>query len=244
MDDVNENQGTDGADASVVDESTLQADPVESRIKGMQSEYSRKLENMNSMIAEQSRRIEELLRSQSTPQPQPSSKVNLKDLVYDNPDQFVDLVVQRAAQVADERVNQKVELGAATQGIVLDMQSKYSEFAQAGSEASKLAVEKARTLPKHLQNTPEGIRLAMMDAVAELGLVPASKKQQRSTDDFTLSGSTGSSSQRAARSQPKSDVSQATLDFAALLGVPTNDPKRVEGLKKASQRKNWLKYEE
>jgi hypothetical protein len=140
-------------------------------------------------------------------------------------------------------VTKQVQLSQATQAVVADIQSKYSEFMQEGSEAARLAIQKAASLPPHLRGTPEGAKMVMLETVADLGLVPASKKTQKSNDDFALSGQSKPTGSRKP-ADPAKDIDQTTLAWMELLDPSyKNDPKRVESLKKISNRKNWGKYE-
>ncbi len=227
-----------------------QAEGIEQQPANSQPDaYSKRFESMDAAIAAQNRQLQAILdnvTAAASYRQQPASsppQKPLKDMLLDEPDQFVEQIEQRAAERASRVIEQKVQASQATQNVVMEMQSKFPEFSQSGSEAARLAFEKASTLPKGLQGTPEGIRMAMQDAAIELGLVVASKrKTATSNDDFSVSNSS-SQGRQAARGNKKEEVADATLEFARLLGVPINDPKRIAGLKKASKRTNWMRYQ-
>lgn len=250
--DQNENQnGDQGAiDASEDQGATEQvaADPIEGRIKGMQSEYGRKIENMNQQLADTNAQIQALLAQVSSQQQasQPAAKP-LKELMFDDPDAFVAHVQAEANKAAKREVNSTVQMSQASQSVVMDLQSKYPEFSQPGSEAARLALQYAARLPENQRGTPQGIKLAMMDAVLELGLAPAQRRQnvqQQRTDDFSVSSNSGAAARGNANrpGDTAKKIDKNTLAFAELLGLDLNDAKRVENLSKASQRKNWTSY--
>jgi hypothetical protein len=205
----------------------------------------RKFGNQAQVIAQQNAQLLELMAAQQQRQAPPAApQRSMKDMVYDDTDAFVDTVVARAEQAADRRVEQKVQLSTATQSVVGELSAKYPEFSDARSEAAALAVQKAGRLPAHLKGTPEGAKMVMLEAASELNLIPAPARrpaQQQETDDFALSGSTKGSA-RTRGNDPKKDIDPLTLAFAQELGIDLTDPKRVEGLKQASQRKNWNRY--
>ena len=81
----------------------------------------------------------------------------------------------------------------------------------------------------------------MHETAAELGLVPAKARKATTSagDDFSLGGSTAP---RQQKKDPAKDIAPETLEFAKLMGIDVSDPKRLEGLKQASQRKTWNQY--
>lgn len=237
-----ENFDNNDAPESQAHEQTAETQP-EDRIKNMQSEYSRKIENLNAQVAEQNRRLEEILASVSQPrQSQPAAPQKpLKDLVFDDPEAYARMVEEQAVRRASDHVEKKIQLSQATTNVVAEIQSKYSEFSEPNSQAAQMALQRASRQPDYLRGTPEGARLAMMEVVAEMGLVPVSKRSAANQrDDFALGGQSTPRSQR--RSDPAKEVDPATLAFAQELGIDISDPKRIEGLKQASQRKEWNRY--
>lgn len=243
MDDINQ-QNADGAAEDTGAEQPAAA--ADDGVKNLKAEFGRKLANQDAILAETNRKLEAILQSvqEGMRQPTPAAPQKpLKDLVYEDADQFAAIVEKRASQAAEQIIERKVQLSQATQNAVSEVMNVYPEFSQPGSEAAQVALQKSSALPKHLQGTPEGIKIVMMETAAELGLVPAKARQQRasSADDFSLSGAS-SSGTRAPRKDPAKDIPAETLEFARLLGRDVSDPKVLEGLKSASQRKIWNQY--
>ena len=244
------------ADDKNIPDGDGQVDGGEDRLKNLQSEYSRKLANMNDQIAAQNQQLAEIANMiassrQPAPSQAPAGKA-LKDLVYDDPDAFVEQVVTRAARVADEaagrRIDSVVQTNTAAQTAIAEVQSRYPEFMQPNSEVAKRAVEIAQGQAKELKGTAHGAKMAMLEAASELGLVPVSKRapaREGEGDDFSLSGQANGSrgSGRPRSRDPKSEISDTAKHLAELLGVDLNDPKRLEGLEKASKRKSWNRYQ-
>lgn len=213
------------------------------RLQNLQAEVYRKLQNMDKSTNDKFDQILNMIAQKSQAPAAPEK--SLKDLVFEDPDKAAEIIEQRATARAQAVVTQQVQASQQVQSTVADMQSKYPEFAQEGSEAARVAIEKAGKLPAHLRGTPEGIRMVMLETASDLGLVPAGKRAKAApaSDDFVTPGSAPSSRSAARKQDVTKDIDPNTLGFAQLLD-PTivNDPKRLENLAKASKRKNWTRY--
>ena len=222
----------------------------EEMLKNTRAEFSRKLGNVESRLNDTTAALQAMLNqlneSRSSGSSQPAKRPT-KDLLFDNPEEYAEQITQEAVRQATQVVTRQQEANNMTQAAIADVSSRYPEFAQAGSEAAALAVQKANALPKNLKGTAEGARLVMLEAAAELGLVPVSKRTQQrasSSDSEPVGGSGRSSSQQQRQvDSKKPKVDAKTLAFAELLGIDIKDPKRLEGLEKASSREFHKKYQ-
>lgn len=227
------------ADDSQVDGG--EADPV----RNLKAEFGRKFENTTAQIAEQNRKLDAMLAAvQERMQPasqQASQQKPLRELLFEDGDAAERYIEERAAKIADQVVERKVQVSQASQQAVGEVIGNFPEFGEANSAAATLAIQKVGKLPKHLQGTPEGTKMAMMEAAAELGLVPAkARKAAANNDDFVVGGSAKGGSRKPA--DPLKDIPEATLQMAQLLGRDISDPKVLEGLRAASKRGDWSKY--
>lgn len=243
MSDV-ENQSDQVEETTQVEESAPaeQPDPIE-QLKG---EFSRKTANLAKMQEETQAQLSAILEQvQRSMQPkEPSApKKPVKDLLYDDPEEFARQVREEATREATEVVSKQYQASQAVQNAVASLQQQYPEFAQEGSEASMLAIKKAASLPAKLKGTAEGARLAMLETAQELGLVAMQRRQQpKRQQEEPVVGSRSSTSTSQAR-KPAGKVDEKTKALAELLGLDFNDPKQVAELEKASTRKNWSRYE-
>ena len=221
-------------DDSVVETPITQqeVDPV----KNLKSEFNRKLDNINEQLARQNAEILARLEAQTKTPAAPQKK--LSELMYEDQDQFAAEVAARATA----QVNQVLSNQAEMQNTLSSVIAQYPEFANQSHEATKRAIEISRSQPRGLAGTAAGNKMAMLEAASELGLVPTQHRSKNTGDDFSLAGG-GGGRNRQSRQQKETEVSQETLDWARLLGTPVDsDPKRLEGLKKATQRKTWNRY--
>lgn len=96
--------------------------------------------------------------------------------------------------------------------------------------------EALKTIPQSIRNTADGYELAVMKAVAKQGILPKSKRAETSTDDFSVSGSSGGGrAERGARGG-KIKLDDRTLEVAKLLGRDTEDPEVIKRLEAAAKR--------
>lgn len=224
-------------------EGQQQVDPI----KNVKAEFDRKLDNVIKQQNEQLQailaQVTETMRPQQQQQVQPQK--SMKELIYEDADAAAALITQQAVAAASRVVDQRVEQSQRATQTVNEVIAVYPEFGQANSEAAALAIKKMSQLPKDQQGNALATKTVMYEAAAELGLVPAKARKQSNDDDsFSVSGgSSRGSGQRSRNSDKSKDVSPDTLEFAQLMGIDISDPKRLEGLKKASQRTKWNKYE-
>ncbi len=229
-------------------EEQAQPDPL----VNLKSEFSRKLENQNARFNDLNSKLESILQTVTTSrqQQQPQQpQVKLSELMQDDPDAYARVIEERVASRADSIVTDRMNRAHATQSAVQDVLAKYPEFSQDGSEAAKLAIQKASSQAQYLKGTPEGAKMALLEAAAELGLVPASKRSsaqqqqgRQNADDFAISGQSQGSTRQQRRADPAKEIDPRTLEFAKLLN-PNMDEARMKRLSAASKRTKWNKYE-
>lgn len=232
MSEVNEEPGSE------------QPAPQEDPVKQIKAEFQRKTSNIEEKLAATTAQIDALLAEVTKgigKKPEQAGK-STRDLLYDDPDSFVQSVTEKAVNRARE---ESASLAASQQALhttIASFTAKYPELAQQDSEAMQLAVQFGNALPKHLKGTPEGAELAMSKAVAELGLAPVAKRKkvEGSSEDAAMGGgSKGSSGRKQSTERPD----DATLAIAQLMGLDVNDKVRMDGIVKAKSRKSWTKYE-
>lgn len=233
---ADEAQGNDQVDQTGTDE-----------VKNLKGEMGRKFDNLQDALKKQNaemQKIVETLQAQTRQKSLPiveEKQVSIGDMLFENADAAVETILSRAEQRLDSKINRRDE----TMATVSRITGEYPEFLDQNSDVYRLAVQKQSALAPSLQNTPDGIKIAMYEAASEVGLLPKSKRQSTSNDDnddFVQSG--GSSSAGRTRTREKSDkIDPKTVEWARLLGVPVEDPKRMESLKNRAKRGSWGKYE-
>lgn len=225
------------------EEQNQEAPKQEDLMHNLKKEFQRKQSNLEEKQAETQRQLEAILAEvQKSMAPKEAPRKAAKDLIYEDPEEYARQVREDAVREASEAVNRQYQASAAVTSAVNSLQAQYPEFAQDGSEAAKLAVEKASKLPAKLKGTAEGARLVMLETAAELGLVSASRRKTPVQQEEPVSGSRSTTTSQQSR-KPSGKIDDKTKAFAELLGMDFNDPKQVGLLEKASTRKNWNRYE-
>lgn len=213
-------------------------------IVNVKAEFNRKLDNLTQTINTQWQDMQAVLASLASKPTAPAAsepreaKKPLKDLIYEDDAAFDQALESRIASTVENRLKSQNDQSAQLNRVVADLSVKFPEFNQTNTEAYQLALKKHTTLPKHLQGTADGVRIAMLETVADLGLVPSEKRERTTNaDDFNLSG------KGAAKKAGKkgAEVDEATLMWSEAFGVNTKDEKVQERLKKYSAR-DWQRY--
>ncbi len=197
---------------------------------------SQKLDQMANLIQQQANRQT----SAPAPQSVDMSDEQLEELSYKDPKGYARVVRDQATRDAARMVDARMNTQNQTNMIMGQLVSEYPELGDQSSELSVRAVQLYNQLPANEKADPRSYKIAVRDAAAELGVQVKSKRIKSDDDAFTLAGNAGKSPR-----QPKKDdgIDARTLEFAKLIGVDINDPKKLARLKERSNRKNWGKFE-
>lgn len=237
-DGTDNDNGTDGAAGST----STQEDNVDTTLKNMKSEFSRKIENLSSSLAQQNQQMEALLGRMQQQVAPPEASEDIANLIYSDPASAVNKIVERVTK----QVETKHQQTSTAQQTVVKLQGEYPELGDMRTTAYKAAERYYDQLPATLKGTAEGAEIALMRAVREEGLMPKGKRDQQRTDgeDFSLDGEGARRNvePKGARGK-KSEIDPRTLGFAELMGKNVKDPKYIERLKKESTRESWNKWQ-
>lgn len=235
MSDDNKPEGTEPAVPDLLNE-----------LKQVKSESSRKFDNINSTLStiqEQMNAALAEISARSQPRQQVADE-SLEDLAITNPKEYARQVALMASNAA-EGVIQKSQV---TQATLNSLVNDYPELGKPGTDMYNEALKEHNNLPKKLQGTPEGYRIAARDAAANLGILPVSKRQRQADDgddDFVLNGQGGRGNDGRFKRNKKPDISDKTVLMAKMLGRdPDKDPKILERLKSISEKKQFKKFQE
>jgi len=113
---------------------------------------------------------------------------------------------------------------------------EYPEINSGDAKVREAILNAQKKLPLEMQGSAIGYEMSIKSAMADLGIVPSSKRPTKD-DDFQMPSRGGAS----AGSKKRGKVAQETLDAAALMGVDITDEKVIERLQKNSER-NYGKY--
>lgn len=186
------------------------------------------LKKMNEQLVQELQINNQAQQQRASAQYQEPTK-SLNDLWYEDPQKAVEMIQIQTEQ----RVMERVEASQARQNkqnvVIGNLMSEYPELSDANHELTKKVSELYELLPAEEKNSPLAYKIAARDAAAELGILPKSKrKEDTTTDSFTVSSSSGST--RPAKSA-SDEVDQRTTGFAEHMGLDTSDPKVMESLK-------------
>lgn len=216
-------------------------------IKQIKSEFSRKTDNISQQIEAQNQKMQQIMDAMIAQQT--ALKTNVASTAepeidpFQNPKAFKAKVAADASQAAIDAVSRMSQTQAEVAGRVNEVVNKlaqdYPELNDRTSELYVRSQEIQNSMPKDERFSPTGIRAAVREAAADLGLLTASKRSKESGEDFTVKGGGTSSS---ARTPKPAKLDERVLATAELMGLNINDPKVVESLTKRADRKVWNRY--
>lgn len=213
-------------------------------IGNLKKEFDRKLTNLE----EQNNRLEQLIKMSltSTPKtvatPKVEPDVKLSDLIYTDPDRAAAIISKQATDQANQIVDQRMADRSAREQVAFQLIQEYPELNDQTSDLYKETVKVFNGLSANEQLSPSSYKLAAREAAAGLGVLPSSKRSNSDNDSYSMKGGGSGGGNGGRKSQRKNEVDPMTIEFSRLLGRDTNDPKVIEGLKKASERGAWNKY--
>lgn len=233
----------------MADQDPKVTDTGDDRLKNLQAEMQRKIDNQAAAIAQSSQEtkvqldaIMAALNKKSEPAAQSKPNKKLSDMLFDDPDAAINQIAQEVGQSVTKQVMGQVSSNQQLSNTAAALENEYPEFSDRTSEHYKRVQAHYNQLPQGLQGTPQGLENAAYRAAAEFGLIPKSRRQTTTTnDDFSVSSS-APTRQRAADKGKTGEMKPEQAAFAQLLGAPVNDPKFKEIFKKASNRTEWNKY--
>jgi len=209
-------------------------------LKNLKAEFNRKQENTSSQLTQLQQQMAELATvitsSRSTKAPKQE----------DIPDPLLDRegYERYVEQKMEQRVDSKLQTMQRQQAELGSLVSNYPELQDGNSDLTKAALSVYNGLSAAEKSSPTSYRLAVQQAAADLGILPVTKRnkvqQPENEGDFSVSGS---SNTKKPSKKDNTEVDSKTIEFAKLLGRDVNDPKVLEGLKKAAGRKKWGKFQ-
>lgn len=203
----------------------------EDRLTNMQAEFNRKLSNTNEQI---SALLNEIRSSKKTESAAPAKKVS----VFDDEEAFSRDVEERATARIRAELEKKEAAAAKAQNVIQSIVSEYPEVNDDSSSLMVRAKEIFGAYSDEYKSSPLAMKAAVTEAASELGVRPRSKRTGGS-DNFTVSSSSSSGRQSGGRG---GDLSEATLQFAQIMGLDVSKKEVRERLSARSKR-NFTKYE-
>lgn len=206
--------------------------------QNLKAEFNRKIDNVETLLRQQSEIIKSLSQKQTPPpqfQQQESSDADLDDLVLTNPREFAKRVTQNAKAEITQDLQKSKSYEDRRQQILNAIVTDYPEALDQSSSLYKKADEYYRSMSADEQRSPIAMKAAFRDAAIDLDIKPKSKRGDTNVDSFSFGNSGGSSSRRT----PKDEVAPETTELLALMGMDTSDPVIQAMAKEKSKRQNW-----
>lgn len=229
-----------------VEEKTAAAPDLEKKVGNLETGMKSLLET-NQKLSEQLSKLKQPEPPRmAIPQPK-ETKASWKERFYQDEDAAVQEIQTEATQAAVQTFQNMQRLEAQRQQVIGQLVADYPELADPNADLRKKAQENFEKLPPEDQASPYAYKIAARDAAAELGVLPKHKRKEKEMpedDDSFSVGGKGGEVPRADRKRKgkEGELSDATLQFAELLGRPVNDEKYRERLKTAAKRDRWERY--
>lgn len=228
MDDINTPESTGDESIDSVDNSVQEpVDPT----ANLKSEMNRKFDNLYKAIEQQNQMLASLNQPRAVAPVE--SEADLEDLAFSNPKEYARRIKEAAkAEMAGMIAQQEARRAQETQ-VLTQLASDYPELNNANSELTQRAVAIYNRLSDAEKTSPVAYKVAVRDAAAELGVLPASKRSSSTNEDFVMSSGSGNKpvGKPGQRRSGQDDLDSYTSTFAELVGVDVTNKDVRERIK-------------
>lgn len=214
------------------------AEPKEDTTKVLESKFTAMDDQIKAMNDNFKQLTETLIMSQARQQQPPAEEK--PDYENMSGEELEARLAARTASIIDSKLAESQKKSTALQNTLIELHSDYPELSKNTSDLSKAMVDAHKKLPKHLQETPEGYKMATLLAAQQTGTLPKARRTSNDSEDFVL-GSSNSSSDGGKKKGGSEKLSESVLINAQMFGLDVTDPKVVERLKEYNKR-NFNKY--
>ena len=222
------------------------------QIGNLKAEMARKLQNVNDAndkLAQQndvlSQKLDLIVNQMSVPDQKQSSE-DLEELRYTDPDRYIELKLQESDKRTDEKIAKSNQAQTAKSQVVADLAKIYPDINDPNSALYNEAIKISANYDANFMSTPEGIKLAVMEAASKLGTKSGPAKGADDNEDIDMSeyigGGSGDSSKKSTRKKSE-ELDSKTIMTAKLMGLDVDDPDVIASLKKRANRKNFNRWE-
>lgn len=209
-------------------------------IHNLKSEMNRKIANLEESNQKLLSTLESIKTAVAPKQAPAAPKKELSDLLYEDPNAFVETVVNAAVTKSAEATNKQQQMEYRKNNVITQLYNDYPELGDANDPLTKKTLEIYQSLPEDERQSPMAYKLAAREAATELGVAPKSKRPKQDVDDFTGVGTGGGG--RTSRKKQEAEQDQAILEVAAAFGLDTNDEKAKDRLL-GRKKRNFNRYE-
>lgn len=220
-----------------------ESNPQQDVIKNLKSEFARKtlaIQEQNQFLAQQIQMLTEQMTQRQSNQLTPED--DLPDDFYStNPKDFVRKVESKVTQAVQKSLGEKDRMSQRQQELqrtAASLAQDFPEITQQDHEMYSKVIEIHNSLPQDQRESVLGYRTAVLQAAAELGVLPKAKRGKSAPqgEDFTMSGTKGTPSKSQRPKGQDAKISAETEAFAALVGIDIQDPEKRKRLEERSKR--------
>lgn len=237
---MDENQGNipETPDTAPAPESGADITNLKQEFNRKLSETTDKMSNQINQLVEAQNQLLQRLESSKQQASEPAGD-DLDDLWYSNPTEAAKRIKEETQAAIRQEYEQEQARQAAQNQVVTQLTQQYPELQNTNSSLTQKVYEIYGKMSPEEQKSPSSLKAAVYEAANEVGVLPASQRKAPD-ENFSVGASTGKSKPPK---KDESELSDATLQWAQLLGLNTDDENVKKRLKKRADRKNWMRYE-
>lgn len=209
-------------------------------IKNLKAEFSRKMQNIeqtnNALKSSQEALLAEIQKL-TKPAPKQEEQGSLSDLMYRDPEAYARRVAEESDRRAEARINQALQNQSRQQQMIGSLVDQFPELNSGEHDMTKRAVEIFNNMAEADKTSPTAYKTAVLEAAAEFGIKPRSKRPK---EEEYVGGASGSGTRQSSRR--KNELDPRTEEFAKLVGLDPSKAEVKERLINNHGRDSYLKW--
>ena len=206
-------------------DSASSTDAAAQQIQNLKGEFNRKLDSVMQSNQELLSRLEQLSK--------PAQATSTDDTaeLFEKPQQFVQKLKNEILSGVDQRINSVQQATVETNQTLASLYDQYPELANPNSELTKKALEQLKTMTPQEQRNPKFMKVAALEAAAELGITPKKLRKQDDEPDVAFNTDRRYVSNERPQNRSMRQAEADMMQLAEYMGVNVNDKAVAERLK-------------
>jgi len=198
-------------------------------IQNLKGEFNRKIGGMSDQISALTNTTKELLsklEGLSKPAPQAAASADVDDstLLFERPKEFINKLREEVKQTVTQSIGSFADQATQSNQTLSALYDQYPELSNPNSELTKKVVENLSQMSKEDQRNPKMLKVAALEAAADLGVQP---KRKRAAEEVSSDVSFGATRgmYTGEDTMPKSlrQAENSMMELAERMGVDVNN---------------------
>jgi len=206
----------------------------EDPIQNLKGEFNRKLSGLDEQVkslAETNKALLSKLDGLTKPVPATAPKAVADEvLLFEQPKEFISKMRQEVQETVSQQIGQAQFQATQQTQTLASLYEQYPELNNPNSELTKKAIENLQSMTKEEQRNPKMLKVAALEAAADLGVQPR-KKRTEEEPDIAFGATRGMYTPNGELPRSMKQAETGMMELAERMGLDISKPEVVKSLK-------------